>query len=138
MQEKMEWMFRYCIQPIQETIDEMADVLSEDLSHLYLDEIPTRIRTEDEKIMVRLSDMNFSISYSDDVFEDCQPNKKVLDTWFENGNPKESLYQAISKLSYERRKPHNPEWFKKHLSTVRFHIVNKQMVPYRYSVCKSF
>ena len=102
--------------------------------------------TKDEKIMVRLNDVSFSKSYSEEDFTDCNIDERIvqeiLNVWFEIDEnipkviPKESLYSYISKLSYERNKPHDSEWFKSHLSTVRFQYVNKQLVPYRYSIHK--
>lgn len=97
-----------------------------------------------QKLKVKINEMTFSKSYIDDNFVDCDKNEKIVqnmfDTWFEYSEnqrkPKYFLFVAISKLSGDRRKPHDPEWFQTHLSSVRFHYVNKQLVPYRYSLHK--
>lgn len=128
--------------------DEIDQFVSE-IADIFVDEedVTKNNNKEEEKLLVQLNDMIFSKSYSGDVFTVCNIDERIvqemLDTWFEidedekNTNiPKENLYSSISKLSYERRKPHNSEWFKEHLSTVRFHYINKQLIPYKYSVHK--
>ena len=83
--------------------------------------------------------MQISKSYSEFNFRDINENNDLLNTWFEYDEDsstrriRRALYTSISELSHDRRKPHTPEWFEKHLSTVYFHYVNKQLVPYKYT-----
>lgn len=139
----MDWLtsFLMCGNPI-----ELEDNISDNNDN-NLNQSPEQIRMNyksdilsmNQKLLIKLSDMSFSKSYSDQIFEKCEGNEKiiqdVLGTWFdEEQKPKFGLFVALSKLSKKRRKSHEPEWFENHLSSVRFHYQDKQIVPYRYSV----
>jgi hypothetical protein len=72
---------------------------------------------------------------------DCKIVEIVKSTFFDEGNeniykPKPILYQALSRLSSNRKNFHEPEFFQHRLKRVYFRNINKEIVPYRYTLIK--
>ena len=74
--------------------------------------------------------------------EDCKLVEIVKSTFFqieENQNickPKQILFQVLSRLSSNRKNFHEPEFFQNRLKRVYFRNINKEIVPYRYTLTK--
>lgn len=76
---------------------------------------------------------------------DCKIVEIVKSTFFDivemEGNenfyiPKPILYQALSRLSSNRKNFHEPEFFQHRLKRVYFKNINKEIVPNRYTLIK--
>jgi hypothetical protein len=74
--------------------------------------------------------------------ENCKFVEIVKSTFFEieeNQNickPKQILFQVLSRLSSNRKNFHEPEFFQNRLKRVYFRNINKEIVPYRYTLTK--
>ena len=92
-----------------------------------------------EKLKIRLNPLSFSKLYND-KFIPCSKDEKIVtlafQKYFENGIPNYNLLLQLSKISLERRKLYEPEFFENRLSSIRFCYINEELVPYRYTLIK--
>ena len=124
---------------------EMVEISNEDLNEIII------VKFREDLVFSKTND---DIDYTPCDY-DYKNVKIILEKWFDvsirndsnvseeslaskySYNPKYSLMLAISKLSCERKKPHDPEFFQKNLSSIRFRYINRELVPYHYSITKN-
>jgi len=110
----------------------MSCLFSSDINHEKFVDEPEKliilVKFEDEIIFLVSKDgINFSFIPSKTI-------EIVKTTWFNDDKPKHILFKELSKLSMYRKVFHEPEYFVKRIKKVYFHYINKQVLPYRYSV----
>ena len=93
----------------------------------------------DDIILVKFSeDVEFLVSQDGLGFRfiPSRTIEKIKNKYFDNDKPNSELFLQLSEISEIRGSYHPPEYFHDKLKKVYFHYVNKEIVPYRYSLRK--
>lgn len=137
------WCDNYCLslsRKFNNFVDETFHSFNEDLL-----DAPQLLKMNDDKhVLVQFKpqsldySLEFFVSENGNDFE-FRPSKLIQDvklTWFDEETPKPMLFSTLSKLSQNRRMSHPPEYFPKRINKIYFTYINKEIVPYSYSLYK--
>ena len=116
---------------LQEKIEEYMDTnhdfdekINEDKTQIVLVKFDKEV-----EFLISNDEINFS-------FEPSKTIEKIKFAWFDEGIPKEILFNELSKLSLYRKTFHEPEYFVNRIKKVYFRYISNEITPYRYSLTK--
>ncbi len=113
--------------------------------HQKLADIDDYLNHEEPDRIIMSDDSDYRIFLKDNLISKVIIDNKdstilnihsITDKWFRDKSPRNELFLELSKISRNRRKFHNPDWFKKNIISIKFKHFNNEIVPYRYYIKK--
>ena len=125
------------------SLDDLQEKLEEYMeTNDDFDDVVQRLKMEDKTQIVLIKfdkeDIEFLVS-NDEINFSVEPSKTIENiklTWFDEGIPKQILFESLSKLSLSRKTFHESEYFVNRIKKVYFRYINNEIRPYRYSLTK--